>query len=224
MAGNVIEQYLRELDERLALLDARVAGCRAAILAEIADGLADSVEYHRGRGLTIEDARRAAIAEFGEISDLVREFAPEIAARRVRRYGFGLVATGPLIGVAWGAAALAGSFAVVPLWLTVAGIAALVGIALVVAPINAYITAAMGSAGRWIHLPCHAAARRLLVSAVGTMVIDVSLVTVLVVALLLAPAAVAVVPATAGAMCSLLRIGVATRSVQRLAGVRAMPA
>ncbi|WP_216895408.1 permease prefix domain 1-containing protein [Nocardia alni] len=224
MAGNVIDRYLTELDRRMATLDARVAGCRTSILAEIADGLSDSVEYHRGRGLTVEEARRAAVAEFGEVSDLAREFAPEIAARRVRRYGFGLTATGPLIGVAWSAAALAGSFAVVPLWLTVAGIAALVGIALVVAPINAYITAAMGSAGRWIHLPCHAAARRLLVSAVGTMVIDVSLVTVLVAVLLLAPAAVSVVPATAAAVLSVIRIGVATRSVQRLAAVRAMPA
>ncbi|MFI6168353.1 permease prefix domain 1-containing protein [Nocardia sp. NPDC051052] len=217
MAGNMIDDYLAELDKRLL-------GRKAAIVAEIADGLAEAVEYHRARGLPLHEAQRAAIAEFGETASLANEFAPEIAARRVRRYGFGLMATGPLIGTAWFAAAFAGSFAAVPWWLTVAGVATFVAIALVMQPLAAYTTAAMGPASRWIRLSCHAAARGLLVTAVGAITIDVSLMTALAAVLVFAPTSAATLPAAAGVALSIVRIAIAVTSVQRLADVRALTA
>lgn len=217
MPGNMIDSYLADLD-------ARLLGRKDDIVAEIADGLRDAVEFHRARGLDLESAQRAAIEEMGDPDRLAADFAPEIAARRIRAYGVSFMTTGPLIGAAWIAAALAGSFAAVPLWLTVFGIATFAALAVVVASTGVYTTAAMGRASRWLRLSSRAAARRMLVTASGTMAIDACLLGTAVVVLAVAPNNVAALPLSAGIALSLTRIGIAVSSIRRLAEVRALAA
>jgi len=88
-------------------LEAALAGsarARAAIVAEVTDGLVEAAEAHRDRGLDQAAAARAAVAEFGDPIVLARLFAGVQASGAARRTGIALLATGPLVGLAWLAA------------------------------------------------------------------------------------------------------------------------
>lgn len=92
--------YLRALAAGLPL----ARRTRAAVLAEVADGLACAVEAHVAAGAQPAAAARLAIAEFGDPRELAAQLAAEIAGSHARRVGVGLVATGPLVGLSWVAA------------------------------------------------------------------------------------------------------------------------
>ncbi|WP_144128215.1 permease prefix domain 1-containing protein [Catellatospora sichuanensis] len=74
---------------------------RAEVMAEIADGLACAVEAHIAAGATTAAAARLSVAEFGDPRELSAALAAEIAWTHARRLGRALVATGPLVGLAW---------------------------------------------------------------------------------------------------------------------------
>jgi len=100
------------LDGYLAELAAELVGpqpTRAAIVAEIADGLTEATVAHQRRGLAATAAADAAVAEFGDARLVAAGFSAELAAQTGRRAGLGLLATGPLVGLAWLGTALASS-------------------------------------------------------------------------------------------------------------------
>lgn len=105
----------RVLDGYLAELDAALAGpkpARAAIVAEVADGLTEATAAHQRRGLAPADAAGAAVAEFGDAHLIAAGFGAELAAQTGRRVGLGLLATGPLVGLTWLATALTNATAI----------------------------------------------------------------------------------------------------------------
>jgi hypothetical protein len=86
------------------LIDAYVAGLAARLPAgtvdELADGLIETWQRHLANGLTPDRAARAAIAEFGTTDRIADEFVAHAPGRRTARL---LLATGPVMGVCWGA-------------------------------------------------------------------------------------------------------------------------
>jgi hypothetical protein len=94
----------------LAALDGRLTGprrVRAAVLAELEDGLLEAVEARTAAGLAETAARAAALAEFGEPATVAAAFQPGLAARQARATVMGLLRSGPLLGLCWGATLLA---------------------------------------------------------------------------------------------------------------------
>jgi hypothetical protein len=96
-ARRVIGDYLAELADQLG----RRSAARAAIVAELEDGLCTATIAHQTRGLPPEEAARAAVAEFGDPRIIGAGFAPELAAATGRRVGLALLTTGPLVGMSW---------------------------------------------------------------------------------------------------------------------------
>jgi hypothetical protein len=70
----VIERYLTELDARLV----GPARRKADLLTEARDGLTDAAEAYSAAGLDEADAQRRAVAEFGELSMIAREYQSEL--------------------------------------------------------------------------------------------------------------------------------------------------
>jgi hypothetical protein len=121
-------------------------------MAELEDGLWTATLAHQIRGLPPEEAARATVAEFGDPPTVAAGFGPELAAATGRRVGLALLATGPLVGSCWLLLAAAtwrwpGQEPPAALRL----IAALVGLALVVAvPAAVLSVAASGRLSRWL--------------------------------------------------------------------------
>jgi hypothetical protein len=96
-ARRVIGIYLAELANQLR----GPSAARAAILAELGDGLWTATAAHQAQRMYPEGAARAAVAEFGDPGTVAAGFDPELAAATGRRVGLGLLATGPLVGTSW---------------------------------------------------------------------------------------------------------------------------
>ncbi|MGI5508712.1 permease prefix domain 1-containing protein [Streptomyces sp. CA-106131] len=84
-----------------AYLDALRSQLPADIVAELADGLTETYDHHRDRGLEAEAAARAAISEFGTPEQLTAAFAHGAPGRQLARH---LLTTGPLVGTCWATA------------------------------------------------------------------------------------------------------------------------
>jgi hypothetical protein len=93
----LIDGYVARLARRLPV----------AIVDELSDGLTETYQRQLANGLEPADAARAAIAEFGDARLVVDEFIAQAPGRHTARR---LLATGPLIGVLWGASLLAARF------------------------------------------------------------------------------------------------------------------
>ncbi|MDG6108758.1 hypothetical protein Daura_30655 [Dactylosporangium aurantiacum] len=78
---------------------------RAAIRAELRDGLECAVQARVERGVEPADAARQAVGEFGPPEVVAGAFVRELCATWAHRIAIGLLAGGPLVGVAWIAAA-----------------------------------------------------------------------------------------------------------------------
>lgn len=89
----LIDAYLDELAGRLP----------ADAVDEIADGLHEAWRHHLDRGVAPSEAARAAIAEFGPAAQVIDAFVVNATGRRTARL---LLATGPIIGICWGASLL----------------------------------------------------------------------------------------------------------------------
>lgn len=68
---------------------------------ELTDGLTETYDHHRTRGLAPDDAARAAIAEFGTAPQILAAFDAIAPGRRTARR---LLAAGPPVGLAWASA------------------------------------------------------------------------------------------------------------------------
>jgi hypothetical protein len=77
----------------------------AAIVDELADGIAETYRSYLDQGLGPDAAARAAVAEFGEPALVVAAFTRASPARCAARR---LLMTGPVVGACWGAVLVAG--------------------------------------------------------------------------------------------------------------------
>jgi hypothetical protein len=75
----------------------------ADVVEELTDGLAETYDHHRARGLAPDQAARTAITEFGITEQILAAFDEIAPGRRASRL---LLTTGPLAGLCWGAALL----------------------------------------------------------------------------------------------------------------------
>jgi len=191
---------------------------RAEIVAEIADGLAESVEAHVRRGVPPVAAARLAVAEFGDPAELAALFMAERAGAAAHRVGLGLVVTGPAVGAVWVAqfASRSGSG-----WWEQAGamLPALPAYALILAvAVPAALLAAAAGAGRLSRrlglAPRHAATAAV-IAACATVIGDGTLLVGLVAAPGWSPLA------TVAAGVSLARLGLAGGAARWCAALRA---
>jgi fumarate reductase subunit C len=92
-----------------ALIDDYLAGLRrrlpAPIAEEAAAGLLETYEHHLASDVGDQEAARAALAEFGDLSMVASEFTRQAPGRRAARL---LLATGPVAAACWAAALTAG--------------------------------------------------------------------------------------------------------------------
>jgi hypothetical protein len=77
----------------------------ADVVDELTDGLIETYDRFRGRGLRPDDAALAALADFGAAGDIVAAFTQITPGRRTART---LLVTGPLLGGCWAIALLTG--------------------------------------------------------------------------------------------------------------------
>lgn len=92
------------LERYLADLSARLRGPRSArtrVLAEIRDGLTETIDAQVAGGTPADVATTAAIAQFGDPPTVARSFAAELATAAARRTIALFIATGPLVGIWW---------------------------------------------------------------------------------------------------------------------------
>ena len=91
----------RVIRDYLAVLSAQLP---APVVAELADGLAETHQSYLRQGLAPGLAAEAAVAEFGEPHIILAEFAGVNPARRAARR---LLVAGPAVGGCWAAALIA---------------------------------------------------------------------------------------------------------------------
>jgi hypothetical protein len=231
MAGNNLSDSTNRdaVADYLAAVTARLPGpaaARVAVTDELRDGLMEARETHQARGCSQAEATAAAIAEFGHPATVAAAFGPELAAVQARRVALGLLATGPLVGLAWIAAVAANAL---PPWhhqLTGPWLALpLVGLALVVAgPALGLTVAATGQLGRRLGrvvrraaLPPTAAA----VAALAAVLADLTLLAILGGQALATPGSLVWAPVVVAAGASLTRITLAGRAARRCLVTRA---
>jgi hypothetical protein len=203
------------------------AAARVVITDELRDGLLETVEAHRTRGSSAEEAAAAAITEFGDPRMVAAAFAPELAAVQARRVALGLLATGPLVGLAWITAVavnalppwrhqLSGPWLALPL----------VGLALAVAgPALGLTVAATGRLGR--RLGGGFARRPVLaptaaaVAGLAAVLADLILLAIIGAQALAAPGSLLWAPVIVAAGASVVRVALAGRAARRCLATRA---
>jgi hypothetical protein len=95
LSARLIEEYVAGLRRRLP----------AGLAEEAAGGLLEAYERGLERGAGEQLAAREAIAAFGDLELVVGEFTRQSPGRRVARL---LLATGPVAGLCWAGALIAG--------------------------------------------------------------------------------------------------------------------
>jgi hypothetical protein len=217
-ARRVIGAYLAEVADQLG----GPAAVRAAILAELEDGLWAATAAHQAQPMSPEAAARAAVAEFGRVGAVAAGFGPELAAATGRRVGLGLLATGPLVGSSWllvAAATWTWSGREPPAALGL--VAGLVGLVLVVAVPAAMVAVAVaGRLSRWLPAGPQVAATAAATAASACVVGDVVLLTGMLTATLLA-GGVAWPAGLVAAGASGVRLSLAGRAARRCLTARA---
>jgi hypothetical protein len=168
-AVEVIDSYLHTVACRLPAY----AQPTPAMLAELRDDLFTATET-----LVAETssgpvaAARAAVADFGDSAAIASALRPELTARRTRRLGLGLFASGPVVGGCWLAAVVLGTGGA-PQWRWLLVIAAPVVVVGAWATELAVLTT--GRLCRWLRPGASVAARALVVAGVAAGVGDLLL-------------------------------------------------
>ena len=232
MAGsNVSDSTSHDMvAEYLAAVTAQLPGpaaARVAVADELRDGLMEAHEVHQARGCSPQEATAAAIAEFGDSDTVAAAFGPELAAVQARRVALGLLATGPLVGLAWIAAVAVNAL---PPWhhqLTGPWLALpLVGLALAVACPALGLTVAAtgrlsrrlgGGFGRRAALPPTAAA----VAGLAAVLADLTLLAILGGQAFASPGPLVRAPVIVAAGASLTRVMLAGAAARRCLATRA---
>jgi hypothetical protein len=216
-ARRALDAYLADLSTRLG----GASGARAAIVAELEDGLWAATTAHQARGLPPEEAARAAVAEFGDPRTVAAGFGPELAAATGRRVGLGLLATGPLVGTSWLLlAAATWRWAGQEPPAALRPIALLVGLVLVVAiPAAVLSVAVSGRLSRWLPAGPQVAATAAATAAGACVAGDLVLLVGLLASTVLA-GGVAWPAGLLAAGASSLRLSLAARAARRCLAAR----
>jgi hypothetical protein len=218
----------RLLEGWLAAVAARLPGLartRQAVVAELRDGLFEGLDAHQARGLAPIPAAQATLAEFGDPGQVAQAFAPELAAAHARRVALTLARTGPLLGVLWVTALVAGPLskpvlanAVLP-WLSLPGpwaVLPLLGLVLLIGiPAAVLAVAATGRLSRWLPTVPRLAPTAAATAALAGMTVDLALLGMLSAQALIAPSHLAWAPAILAALSSLVRLALAGRAARR---------
>jgi HAAS len=219
-ASSTIDGYL----DRLAAALSRPARARAAILAELRAGLLDATEAHRQTGLTSSAAARAAIGEFGDPTQLAAAFRRELATAKARRLAVTLLASAPLIALAWAAAAIGSHLGArhalpwqwsgaSPAWhvaLPLAAAAFVVGVCTAAAAV-----ATTGRLTRWLPDCARLAPTSAITAGLAAGAVDLILLLLLTHQLARAPATLDTTPVTIAAVASSTRLVFARRTIVR---------
>ncbi|HET7518319.1 MAG TPA: permease prefix domain 1-containing protein [Actinomycetes bacterium] len=231
MAGNNLNDSTTRdaVADYLAAVTGQLPGppsARVAVTDELRDGLLEALETHQGRGCSQAEATAAAIAEFGDPDTVAAAFGPVLAAVQARRVAVGLLATGPLVGLAWITAVVINALPpwrqqLIGPWLALP----LVGLALAVAgPALGLTVAATGRLGRRLGrvvdqatLPPTAAAT----AALAAVVADLTLLGIITGQTLTSPGSYVWAPVIVAASASLTRVTLAGRAARRCLASRA---
>jgi hypothetical protein len=221
-AGPAVELYLAEVTARLP----GPPRAHSGIVAELRSGLLDAADAHRSAGLPPTQAALAAIREFGDHAQVASGFRAEIAASQARRVAVTLLATGPLVGLLWLAAAAASHLGL-PWQGTGPSPGLRVGIPLVAVAAGVTAWAAMlgiattGRLTRWLPARPRRAPTAAAVAGFGAVGADGLGLALLAAQLATAPGKLSLVPATAAAAASLARLMLARRAACRCLAIRA---
>jgi HAAS domain-containing protein len=224
--GAVIEAYLSAVATGLT----GPARGRGQVIAELRSGLLDAADAHRRAGLAPAAAVQAAVAEFGSPGQIAAAFRPGLAAGQARRVAVVLLATGPLIGLLWAAAARAshvGIHAVAPWYWAHLPPAAPVALQLIAAvvPITVWTTlltlATTGRLTRWLPPRPRLAPSAAAIAGFGAATADLILLAVLA-SQLAAPGTLAAGPVSLAAAASAARLILASRAGRRCLASRAL--
>ncbi|WP_103380006.1 permease prefix domain 1-containing protein [Pseudonocardia dioxanivorans] len=105
MAGHrMTAPVVDPIDAHLGALGAALHGpgrLRASLLAEARDGLEDAAESLSDNGVPRAEARRRAVAEFGEVAELAPGYQHELAAAQGRRTATLIAVTFPALVLGW---------------------------------------------------------------------------------------------------------------------------
>jgi hypothetical protein len=186
---------------------------RSAVVSEIGDGLLETVGSYRASGLPDDEAVRAAITDFGEPNVVAAAFRPEFALRRARRTALALIASGPLVGGAWLAGAVAASlpptrYQLSGLWWALP----IVGLAIVVAAPSSVL--AVLATGR-LALPSSLPPRAASIASIAAVSADTLLFAILGLYALTTPAPRPLLPLAPAIVASLARVWLAARACPR---------
>ena len=221
-----IESYLTEVAAGLP----GPARARADIVAELRGGLLDAAGAHRRAGLDPPAAARAAVAEFGHPAQVAAAFRPGIAASQARHVAITLLATGPLIGLLWAAAARASHLGAraAPPWqwahmppATPIAFPLLAAVFFVTIWTALITLAATGRLTRWLPHRPRLAPTTAAVAGFGAATVDVGLLALLISQLAHAPDTLAAGPSAVAAVASSTRLILARRAGQRCLASRA---
>ncbi|WP_410656268.1 permease prefix domain 1-containing protein [Amycolatopsis sp. lyj-112] len=94
---SAIEAYIADLDRRLS----GSAGAKADLLTEARDGLIDAAEAYSEGGVREPEAERRAVADFGPVDLIARDYQAELGLRRDIRVLWELIVGVPLLILAW---------------------------------------------------------------------------------------------------------------------------
>ena len=195
-------------------------------MAELRSGLIDAADAYRSAGLPAAQATRTAISEFGDPAQIADAFRAEIAASQARRVAVILLATGPLVGVLWVAAAAASRVGVrlgAPWqWAGLSPVLHLVVAAIGVTACAALVgIATTGRLTRWLPARPRGAPLAAAVAGFGAMGADGLGLALLAGQLATAPGRLSPALATAAAVASLARLVLAGRASRRCLEIRA---
>jgi hypothetical protein len=212
------QQAVRTIDAYLARVADGLSGprrARAAILAELRVGLLDAAEAQRQVGLSPSAAARAATSEFGDPMQLAAAFRAELITLRARRIALVLLASAPLIALAWIGAAVGSHIGVhralpwqspsaAPAWhiaLPAAAVAFVVGVCAAVAAV-----AATGRFTRWFPDCARFAPVSAIAAGIAATAVDVILLVLLARQLARAPTTLDATPVTIATLASTARL------------------
>lgn len=221
-ASAAVERYLAEVAARLP----GPARARAEIVAELRGGLMDAADAYQSAGVPPAQAAGAVISEFGDAAQIADAFRAEIAASQARRVAVTLLATGPLVGLLWIAAAAASHFAVPPVqpwrWTGLPPVLHLVAVAVAVTACAALAgIAATGRLTRWLPARPRRAPTAAAVAGLGAMGADGLGLALLAGQLATAAGKLSPALAAAAAAASLARLVLAARAARRCLAIRA---
>ncbi|GAB3709784.1 permease prefix domain 1-containing protein [Amycolatopsis oliviviridis] len=94
---SAIDAYMGDLDRRLS----GSAGAKADLLTEAHDGLVDAAEAYREGGADEAEAERRAVADFGPVATIARDYQAELALRGHIGTLWKVIVGVPLFQVSW---------------------------------------------------------------------------------------------------------------------------